>query len=271
MPDFNWEPFMAIIFGVFHAIGAFLLNFLEKFGGYLHFSYQATIQIFYPRLRWKLLIQQMDFIGLKSFLIITLASFIVGAVFGIQFGDIFSLFGAESLIGAAASFTLSKELAPVLTSFLVAGRAGSSMTAEIATMKVNEQIDALRVTAVDPIGYLASPRVFASCLVLPLLTGYFVFFGVLSSYFVSAALFDIDPGIFVEKIRWANETKNIVEGLQKSVLFGFLFSTVSCYLGFTTQGGAKGVGRSTTNAVVISLIFTLLLDFFVSYIQVNYL
>ena len=262
---------MSLFLGLFHSFGAFVLSFLNRFGGYILFSINASVQIFYPRVRWKLILQQMDFIGAKSFIIITLASFIVGAVFGIQFGDIFSLFGAESMIGAAASFTLSKELAPVLTSFLVAGRAGSSMTAEIATMKVNEQIDALRVTSVDPIGYLASPRIIAACLVLPILVGYFIFFGVLSSYLVSLALFDIDTGIFIEKIRWANESKNIVEGLQKSILFGFLFSSVSCYLGFVTEGGAKGVGRSTTSAVVISLIFTLLLDFFVSYIQVNYL
>lgn len=253
-----------------HSLGASVLRFSQSLGGYVMFSCSATVQIFYPCFRGKLLLQQMEFIGAKSFVIITLASFIVGAVFGIQFGDVFSLFGAESLIGAAASYTLSKELGPVLTSFLVAGRAGSAMTAEIATMKVNDQIDALRVSAVDPVGYLASPRVFASCLVMPILVAYFVFFGVLSSYFVSATLFNIDPGLFFEKIKWANEPKNIIEGLQKAVLFGFLFSTVSCYLGFSTAGGAKGVGRSTTTAVVISLIFTLLLDFFVSYIQVTY-
>jgi phospholipid/cholesterol/gamma-HCH transport system permease protein len=254
-----------------HQLGTFVLQLGQGLGGYLIFTYNATVQIFYPRFRGKLVVQQMEFIGAKSFMIVTLASFIVGAVFGIQFGDVFSLFGAESLIGAAASYTLSKELGPVLTSFLVAGRAGSAMTAEIATMKVNDQIDALRVSAVDPIGYLASPRLIASCLVMPILVGYFVFFGVLSSYLVSTALFDIDSGVFFEKIRWSNKSKNIIEGLQKAVLFGFLFSSVSCYLGFSTEGGAKGVGRSTTTAVVISLIFTLLLDFFVSYIQVTYL
>ena len=137
-------------------------------------------------------------------------------------------------------------------------------------MKVNDQIDALRVTSVDPIAYLASPRVLASCFVLPILTSYFVLFGVFSSYVLSSLLFNIDTGIFMEKIRWANETRNIIEGLQKAVLFGFLFSTISCYLGFSTQGGAKGVGRSTTKAVVMSLVLILLIDFFVSYIQVEY-
>ena len=139
-----------------HNLGVSILKTMDLVGSYMLFSYRAFLGIFYPRFRWKLFLQQAEFIGVKSFVIITLASFIVGAVFGIQFGDIFSLFGAESLIGSAATYTLSKELGPVLTAFLVSGRAGSSMTAEIATMKVNDQIDALRVTSIDPISFLAS-------------------------------------------------------------------------------------------------------------------
>lgn len=261
---------MFILFKPVHNLGVFVLQFAHNLGDFVFFTLRASVQIFYPRPRFKLIFQQIEFIGVKSFVIITLASIIIGAVFGIQFGDIFKLFGTESLIGAAASYTLSKELAPVIGAFLVTGRAGSSMAAEIATMKVNEQIDALHVTAVDPIGYLASPRIIASCVVLPLLVGYFVLFGVISSYVVSSILFNVDPGIFMEKIRWANEAKNISEGLQKAVFFGFLFSSISCYMGFVTQGGAKGVGRSTTAAVVTSLIFILITDFFISYIQVSY-
>ena len=194
---------------------------------------------------------------------------IIGAVFAIQFGKIFRMFGVESLIGASASFALSKELAPVIGCFLVAGRAGSAIAAEIANMRVNEQIDALEISAVDPISYLVAPRVVAAALMSPLLSAFFMIIGIFSAYIVSINLFTIDTGVFIEKIQWITKPEYVFQGLVKAVFFGIILSTLSCYYGFYAFGGAKGVGVATTKAVVTSLVVILISDFVISYLQMG--
>ena len=251
------------------SLGGGLSQKFSGFGSYLIFSAKALRRLFVPRIDFKLVLQQMEFIGVRSFWIIILASIMVGGVFGIQFGFIFRVFGVESLIGSAAAFALSKELSPILGSFLVTGRAGSAMAAEIANMKINEQIDAMKVMAVNPIGYLVSPRILASVLMVPLLAGFFTVCGVLSSFVVGVWLFNIDVGIFVDKIQWINKPHDIIEGLQKAAIFGAIFSSICCYKGFTASGGARGVGKATTEAVVISLVVILVSDFFLSYLQMR--
>ncbi len=246
-----------------------LINAITAFGAYLIFSWASCKLIFRPGVSIKLLIQQMDFIGVRSFWITILASIMIGAVFGIQFGTIFRTFGAESMIGAAASFALSKELAPVITSFLIAGRAGSAIAAEIGNMKVGEQLDAMKVMAVNPLHYLAAPRIFAGMIMTPLLTGIFMLTGVFSAYAVGVLLFDIDRGVFIERINWITKPRHVFQGLEKAFIFGILLSTIGCYKGFSTEGGAKGVGRSTTEAVVTALVSILLVDFFLSYLQLE--
>jgi phospholipid/cholesterol/gamma-HCH transport system permease protein len=250
-------------------IQAFSVRPITAFGRYVLFCGEAFTQIIYPPVNRVLLFQQMEFIGNKSFLIIVLAAIMIGAVFGLQFGEIFRIFGAESMIGAAASFALSKELAPVVGAFLVTGRSGSSMAAEIATMKVNEQIDAMRVMAVNPIGYLASPRILASILIMPMLAGIFILFGVLSAFIIGMAIYDVDVGIFFEKIKWISQPKHILQGMLKAVVFGAIFSSIGCFKGFNAGGGAKGVGKATTEAVVLSLVTILISDFFISYLQMD--
>ncbi|MFK7825695.1 MAG: MlaE family ABC transporter permease [Oligoflexales bacterium] len=242
---------------------------LSAWGSYVIFCAETMRRVFFPPVSIKLLVKQMEFVGVNSFWVIVLASIMIGAVFGIQFGSIFRIFGAESMIGAAASFALSKELAPVIGSFLVTGRSGSAMAAETATMKVNEQIDAMKVMAVNPIGYLASPRVLASMIMMPLLCSFFTICGIMSCFVIGVVIFDVDVGIFIEKIRWISKPIHIIQGLQKAVIFGAIFSTVGCYKGFNAGGGAKGVGKATTEAVVISLVAILLVDFLISYYQLE--
>ncbi|MBI2602166.1 MAG: ABC transporter permease [Deltaproteobacteria bacterium] len=249
--------------------GAMVSYVFSSLGSYFLFCAESFRRIFFPPLSFKLILQQMEFVGARSLVIIIMAAIMVGAVFGIQFGHIFRIFGVESLIGTAASFSLSKELSPVIGSFLVTGRAGSAMAAEIANMKINEQIDAMKVMAVNPVAYLASPRIVASILMVPLLAGFFTVFGVLSAYVIGVLLFDVDTGIFIDKIRWLNKPSDIVEGLQKAAIFGAIYSSVSCYKGFQARGGAQGVGRATTEAVVISLVIILVSDYFLSYLQMR--
>lgn len=248
-------------------IGKKMITTVSGFGRFVGFSGYSLLKIITPPVSFKLLVQQMEFIGNRSFFIIMLASIMVGAVFGIQFGEIFKIFHAESMIGAAASFALSKELAPVVGAFLVTGRAGSSMAAEIATMKVNEQIDAMRVMAVDPISYLVAPRVLATIIMMPLLSGFFVLFGVCSAFFIGVGLFDIDVGVFFDKIRWITQPDDVLDGMKKAMIFGAVLSCMGCYKGYYAGRGAKGVGRATTEAVVYSLVTILVSDFFISYLQ----
>lgn len=251
------------------AIGRWVDTSLTGFGAYVAFLGDSLRRIFFPPVEFRLVLQQMEFVGVKSLGVIFLASIMVGAVFGIQFGAIFRTFGVESLIGAAASFSLSRELSPVFGAFLVTGRAGSAITAEIANMKVNEQIDALRVMGVNPLSYLSAPRILASVVMLPLLAGLFTLNGVLSAYVIGVQLFDVDVAIFVDKIQWLTKPQDVVDGLVKAAIFGVIYSTVACYMGFNATGGARGVGRSTTQAVVVSLVAILIVDFFLSYFQMR--
>ena len=234
-----------------------------------HFMGQSLKQMVAPPINLYLLVKQMEFVGNRSFGIIIFAGGIVGAVFGLQLGEIFRTFGAESMIGAAAAFALSKELAPVVGSFLVTARAGSAMASEIAAMRINEQIDALKVMAINPIGYLVSPRILASIIMMPFLTGVFILSGIAVSFVVGVYIFDVDVGVFFDNIPWIVGPLDVRQGMEKSLVFGAIFSSVGCYCGFYAQGGAKGVGLATTRAVVISLVAILVTDFFISWLQLQ--
>jgi phospholipid/cholesterol/gamma-HCH transport system permease protein len=216
-----------------------------------------------------LFFKQCEFVGNQSIGVMILSGMMIGAVFGLQFGEMFRIFGAEGMIGAAAGYALSKELAPVVGSFLVTARAGSSMAAEIATMRVNEQIDAMRVMAVNPFNYLVAPRIWASVAMMPLLTMIFIISGVFCSFMIGVAIYDVDLAVFFDKIQWIVKPRHLWEGAQKAMIFGLILSIVGCYKGFYANGGAKGVGRATTEAVVMSLVTILVVDFFISYL--NYL
>jgi phospholipid/cholesterol/gamma-HCH transport system permease protein len=234
-------------------------------GSLTQFIGNTILRTFRPRMSFILFLKQCEFVGNQSVGVMILSGMMIGAVFGLQFGEIFRIFGAEGMIGAAAGYALSKELAPVIGSFLVTARAGSSMAAEIATMRVNEQIDAMRVMAVNPYNYLVAPRIWASIAMMPLLTMIFIVSGVFCSFVIGVAIYDVDLAVFFDKIQWIVKPRHLWEGGQKAMVFGLIFSSVGCYKGFNARGGAKGVGRATTEAVVISLVTILVVDFFISY------
>lgn len=240
---------------------------ISAVGSLFVFVGNTILRTFRPRMSFRLFVKQCEFTGNLSIGIMILAGIMIGAVFGLQFGEILKIFGAEAMIGAAAGFALSKELAPVIGSFLVTARAGSSMAAEIATMRVNEQVDAMRVMAVNPYNYLVAPRIWASVAMMPLLTCIFLISGVTCAYVIAVVIYDVDIAVFNEKIQWIVKPRHIWEGMQKAMVFGLIFSSVGCYKGFNAAGGAKGVGRATTEAVVISLVSILVVDFFISYLQ----
>ncbi len=225
-------------------------------------------QLFSPPYRWSLILQQLEFIGNQSLNIVLLSAFFTGAVFGLQIGSIFKIFSAEGIMGAATAKALARELAPMMASFILAGRAGSAMTAEISTMKVNEQIDAMEAMGVNPISYLVVPRVIAAILMLPLLTGIYNFLGLIGSFIMGVWLFDVDQGVFLAKITKFVKFSDLVSGLEKSIVFGVIIAAVACRFGLQASGGARGVGTATTNSVVFTLMTLLVFDFCITYIQI---
>ncbi len=219
--------------------------------------------------RTRLIFKQLEFVGNRSMSIITLSSLFTGAVLGLQIGTIFGIFKAEGLMGAATAKAMALELAPVMCGFIVAGRAGAAMAAEIATMRVNEQIDAMEAMGVDPVSYLIVPRVIGSTIMMPLLSALFLFLGTIGTYIIGVVMFRIDTQVFMQQMKWLVDVDDVVKGLFKALVFGFIIATIACYKGFHARGGAKGVGEATTEAVVASLLTILVSDFFISLFQIN--
>lgn len=220
-----------------------------------------------PR-RTKLIFQQMEFVGNESLTIIMISGFFIGAVFSLQIGHIFAIFGAQGMMGAATAKALVRELSPLVVGFLLAGRGGAAITAEIATMKVNEQVDAMEAMAVDPVSYLVVPRVIAAVTMLPVLTGIFTFTGMLGSLAVGILIFNVDQGVFFDKLIKIVALKDIWSGLQKALVFGFVIALLACRYGLSASGGAKGVGLATTRSVVVQLLVLLGFDFVITYFQI---
>lgn len=251
--------------------GKFVGNIGERFfravnylGDWCLFLFTMCGWIFRPPYRWRNIFKQMEFIGVKSSPIIMLTGLFVGAVFALQTGKAFALFNAESLVGATIGLSLAREIGPVFAALMVTARACSAMAAELGTMRVTEQIDALETMAVDPVHYLVVPRVVATTLMAPLLTAIFDLIGMIGAWFVGVHLLDISEGAFFDKLYYFVDMKDFLGGLIKAAFFGFFISTISCYSGFTTKGGAKGVGNATTQAVVVSSVSVLVMDYFLT-------
>jgi len=245
----------------FESIGRGVLRFVEEGGELVLLLVQAFLWLLRPPFRWRLVFKQMEFVGVKSLNLVLLTGAFTGGVFSLQSYHGFSLFGAESLVGSTVALAITRELGPVLTALMVTGRAGSAMAAELGTMRVSEQIDALYVMAVNPVQYLVLPRILASLVMLPLLTVVCDFVGIVAGWIVGVWLLGISEGIFTAKIIEYLKMEDILMGLAKAAFFGLLLSLIGCYKGFYTKGGAEGVGRATTQAVVLASISILAADY----------
>jgi phospholipid/cholesterol/gamma-HCH transport system permease protein len=260
---------MKILLFIPEFIGIYIIKLLSGFGRFLIFVKDLCRWLFLPPFRIGLIVKQLEFVGNKSSTIIFISALFVGAVLGLQLGVIFKLFSAEGLMGAATGKSLALELGPVMCGFIVIGRAGAAMAAEIATMRVNEQIDAMEAMGVNPISYLVVPRVIASTLMMPILAGIFLFVGIIGCYIVAVLFYRVDTMTFMQQLKWIVYWSDVVKGLVKATIFGFIFSTISCYKGFKAKGGAKGVGEATTSAVVASLLSILVGDFIITIFQIR--
>lgn len=208
-----------------------------------------------------LLLEQCEFIGVSSLGVVLVAGFFMGAVLGYQLYVSFHMFGAEALLGGSVGVALFRELGPVMTAIMVTGRAGAAMSAEIASMRISEQIDALEVMAIDPHEYLVAPRVVAGVLMMPLLSIAFCVIGSAAAAAVACGVMDLDFSIFWKQFVKTVDSIEVVHCLVKSAAFGLVLTWIGCFCGFRAQGGARAVGFATRSTVVASSLAILLSDY----------
>jgi len=251
--------------------GRFVLKTISGLGKFSNFSSKFFYWLVKPPLRYKLLIEQLYFIGNKSLFIVCLAGIFTGMVLAYQTYFGFKLISVDSLVGPVVAISMARELAPVLTGLIVAGRAGSAMAAQIGTMKVTEQIDALEVMGIDSFQYLAVPRIIAGTLSLPILSIIFLLIGNLGGWFVGTSALMIDEALYFSKLGEFMFIEDIIQGVIKSFVFGFIISLVGTYFGFNVSKGAEGVGKGTNRAVVWGMISVLTVDYFLTSLLVKIL
>ena len=210
------------------------------------------------------LMRQMVRVGFNSIPVVLLTTLFTGGVMALQTFTVLRRINAESFVGSGVALSMVRELAAVLTGLIVAGRAGSAMGAELGTMRVTEQIDALEVMATDPVHYLVVPRVWATTIMLPLLVVMGNAVGILGGYMIAVVLMDANPITYVDRSFQYMDLNDLFSGLIKAGVFGFLLAAIGCQQGYYTSGGAEGVGRSTTAAVVVASIAILISDFFMT-------
>ncbi|NTU59642.1 MAG: ABC transporter permease [Deltaproteobacteria bacterium] len=247
--------------------GRVIIEKIEETGRFFLFLLETLRGGLSGRVRWKLIIQQMEFVGVRSISVVVLTGTFTGMVLALQSVHAFRKFGAEGLVGTTVALSMMRELGPVLTSLMVTARAGSAMAAELGTMRVTEQIDALAVMAVDPVEYLVVPRMLASFAMLPILCCVSDLVGVLGGYFVGVKLLGISHATYVSNTLKYLEYSDIFSGLVKAACFGVILAAVGCYKGYVAWGGAQGVGRATTEAVVVASVLILVNDYFLTAIM----
>lgn len=228
------------------------------------FLVQQLLKIFARPFRFPLIIAHMRFIGNRSVSIVLLTSTFTGMVLVLQGYVALVRFGSEIYLGPLVALSLIRELGPVLAALMVAARAGSAIAATIAGMRVSEQIDALEVMAVDPIQYLASTRLLAALLTVPMLTALFDLAGIFAGLVFGTSVLGIDGGIFMTSIREAVDWSDVSAGFYKSIVFATFIAWISCYQGYVATRGAEGIGRATTNAVVIVSVLVLAGDYVIT-------
>jgi len=245
-------------------IGLWTLARVEGIGAATLLAWEGLLAIFRPPFRWRLYLQQFEFVGAGSLLIVLLTGAFTGMVMAVQSAYAFRLFNAEGFVGTTVALALTRELAPVLTGLMVTGRVGSSIATEIGTMGVTEQIDALRSMAVDPVQYLVAPRIVALVVMMPILCILFSIVGVMGAWLIAVVGLGLDEGVFRARIVNVVTAWDVWSGLIKAAVFGFIIAVVSCNSGYTASGGARGVGLATTRAVVYSSVAVLVVDYFLT-------
>jgi phospholipid/cholesterol/gamma-HCH transport system permease protein len=238
-----------------------VLYWLDNIGSVVSLTIQTVVWLLRPPYRIGQMLSAMDFIGVQSFFIVALTGTFSGMVVTLQTSYALRAFSAEGRVGGIVAVSLLRELAPVFTAIMVTARAGSAMAAELGNMRVTEQIDAIATMGVSPVQYLLSPRLFASVVMLPLLTALYTTVGMAGSYLVGVVWLGGDFGIWMRSIKETAVPRDLWMGLEKSTVFGFILTAISTRHGFFASGGARGVGLATTRAVVESCVTILIANY----------
>lgn len=254
------SPFDPVL-DLFARLGRAILVFLNATGRLSMFVGESVSHVFRPPFFPRLMVRQFMDIGYYSLPVVGMTALFTGMVLALQSYTGFSRFNAESAIAGVVVLSVTRELAPVLAGLMVAGRVGASIAAEIGTMRVTEQIDALVTLSVNPFKYLIAPRVIAGTITLPLLVLIGDVIGVYGGYIVSIHKLGFNPSSYLSQTWDILENMDVISGLVKAAAFGFIVSLMGCYHGFNSQRGAQGVGAATTNAVVSSSILILIFNY----------
>jgi phospholipid/cholesterol/gamma-HCH transport system permease protein len=249
-----------------YSVGAFFLSLFSmmgEFGKFVIFQLEL-IPLFFRRVRWKIVIREIYIIGVGTTGVILLTSFFTGMVSAIQLYSGFHQFGIEAFMGYTIFLSIAKELGPVFGSLMVISRAVSSMAAEIGTMRVTEQIDAIETLAVNSKELLIVPKIIASILSMPILVIVFDFVGNLSAFLISNYVLGINPITYQNVILQHLIFTDIYSGIIKAFVFGYIISAIGTYVGYITTGGAKGVGIATTKAVVYAAVCVFMFNYLIS-------
>jgi phospholipid/cholesterol/gamma-HCH transport system permease protein len=242
-------------------LGAFTLGFVAYIGELAIFALNGVSHIFrppyYPRLIGKAFME----IGYFSLPVVALTALFTGMVLALQSYTGFSRFGAESAIASVVVLSVTRELGPVLAGLMVSGRAGAAMAAELGTMRVTDQIDALSTLSTEPMKYLVAPRLLAGTIALPLLVALADILGVLGGYLVATRRLGFTSGTYLTSTFANLKAEDVISGLIKAAVFGFIIALMGCFNGYRSKGGAQGVGAATTTAVVSASILILALDY----------
>ncbi len=246
------------------AIGRVALRFMNAVGHLTLFTVQALKNVFLPPFYMRLFLRQLMSVGYYSLPVVGMTALFTGMVLALQIYVGSSRFNAESAVATIVVIGLTRELAPVLSGLMVAGRVGAAIAAEIGTMRVTEQIDALVTLSTNPFRYLVTPRILAGIITLPMLVLVGDIVGVSGGYLVATELLGFNPSSYIKNTFDFLEARDVISGLIKASVFGFIVTLMGCYHGFNSTGGAQGVGRATTNAVVSSFILILVSDYFLT-------
>ena len=258
-PRFSYTPE-----NIFACVGKKTLAFLENVGGVALLVKDIFLGLPKAFTRFHLTTEQMLVMGVNSLPLVALVSVFTGAVTAVQAVYQISDFVPMRYLGMAVGKAVLIELSPVLTALVVAGRVGAGIAAELGTMKVTEQIDALKTMALDPVEYLVAPRFVAGLVMLPVLTIFSDVVALAGGLGISATTLNVPPHVFLNSLKTFFKTMDLFSGLSKAFVFGSIISIIGCYQGFRTRGGAEGVGRSATKAVVISSVLILIADYVVA-------
>lgn len=245
-------------------LGKRIIAFSEELGRILILLLTTLKQLMTPPVEGRNTFKQMLEIGVRSLPVVIVTAIFTGMVFALQTYTGFKRFGSEVLVGTVVALSMTSELGPVLTGLIVSGRAGAAMAAELGTMRVTEQIDALETLATNPVKYLIVPRFLSGLIMLPALTICADIIGILGGYLITVGMFGASSVVYWKRTWDFLEVSDIYNGLIKACFFGASISLISCYKGFYTTGGAEGVGKATTGAVVLSSMTILISDYFLS-------